>query len=114
MVLKCFMVSPQVRHTMVGPLSGTKGERLMVEGLSYGMRYSAETGGSAHRLSATDAWHRAAAGDDAYVRLIGAVARLSFRQNAWNMDSADGGYNRSSGPMASPGGGIGRRTGLRY
>jgi hypothetical protein len=34
-VRKCFMVSPQVRHTMVGRLSGTKGERSMtgVEGL---------------------------------------------------------------------------------
>ena len=32
MVRKCFMVSPQERHTMVGPLSGTKGDRLMVKG----------------------------------------------------------------------------------
>jgi|HubBroStandDraft_6_1064221.scaffolds.fasta_scaffold390671_2 hypothetical protein len=83
------MVSPQVRHTMVGPLSGTKGERSMVEGLSYGTRYSAETGGSATGLSATNAWHGAAVGDDGYVRLIGAVARLSFRQNARNLDSID-------------------------
>ena len=46
------------------------------------MRYSAETGGSVTGLSATNAWHGAAAGDDAYVRLIRTVARSSFRQNA--------------------------------
>ena len=91
MVRKCFMVSPQVRHTMVGPLSGTKGERAMVEGLSYDMRNSAETGGSATGLSATDAWHEAAVSDDGHVRLFGAVTRLSFRQNARNLDSANGG-----------------------
>jgi hypothetical protein len=35
MVRKSFMVSPHERHTMVGPLSGTKGERSTagVEGL---------------------------------------------------------------------------------
>jgi hypothetical protein len=62
---------------MVGPLSGTEGGRSMagVEGVSYGMRDSAETGGSATGLSATDAWHEAAAGDDAYVGLIRTVAR---------------------------------------
>ena len=51
---------------MVGPLSGTKDERSMteVEGLLYDMRYSAETGGSATGLSATNAWHGAAVGDD--------------------------------------------------
>jgi hypothetical protein len=76
---------------MVGPLSGTEGERSMVEGVSWGMRVSAETGGSATGLSATGAWHGAAVGDDAYVRLIGAVARLSFRQKARNLDSANGG-----------------------
>jgi hypothetical protein len=32
-VRKCFMVSPQERHTMVGPLSGTKDERSTVEGM---------------------------------------------------------------------------------
>jgi hypothetical protein len=92
-VRKCFMVSPQVRHTMVGPLSGTKGERSMagVEGLQDDIRYSAETGGSATGLSATNAWHGAVAGDDAYVRLIGAVARLSFRQKARNLDTTNGG-----------------------
>jgi hypothetical protein len=92
MVRKCFMVSPQQRHTMVGPPSGTKGERSMagVEGLSYGIRVSAETGGSATALSATDAWHGAAVGDDAYVRLISAVTRSSFRQNARNLDSTNG------------------------
>jgi hypothetical protein len=85
------MVSPQDRHTMVGPLSGTKGDRLMVEGVSCGMSVSTETGGSATGLSATDAWHEAAVSDDGYVRLIGAVTRLSFRQNARNLDSANGG-----------------------
>src|SRR5580704_15885675 len=54
------------------------------------MRYSAETGGSATGLSATNAWHGAAVSDDAYVRLIGAVTRLSFRQNARNLDSTNG------------------------
>jgi hypothetical protein len=39
------MVSPQQRHTMVGALSGTKGERSMVEGVC--MCVSTETGGSA-------------------------------------------------------------------
>jgi hypothetical protein len=62
-----------------------------VEGVSYGMRDSAETGGSATGLSATDAWHEAAAGDDAYVGLIRTVARLSFRQKAQNLDSTKGG-----------------------
>jgi hypothetical protein len=92
-VRKCFMVSPQVRHTMVGPLSGTKGERSLagVENLQYDMRYSAETGGSVTGLSATDAWHGAVVGDDTYVRLISAVARLSFSQNARNLDSTNGG-----------------------
>jgi hypothetical protein len=70
------MVSPQVRHTMVGPLSGTKGERAMVEGVSYGMCVSPETGGSVTGLSATDAWHGAAVSDDAYVRLISAVLEM--------------------------------------
>jgi hypothetical protein len=53
------MVSPQQRHTMVRPLSGTEGERSMtiVETVSYGMCVSTETGGSATGLSATDAWH---------------------------------------------------------
>src|SRR5580658_3875540 len=54
------------------------------------MRYSAETGGSATGLSATDAWHVAVVGDDAHVRLIRTVARLSFRQKARNLDSTDG------------------------
>ena len=85
------MVSPHERHTMVGPLSGTKSERSMVEGLSYDICYSAETGGSATGLSATNAWHGAAVDDDVYVRLIGAVARLSFSQKARNLDSANGG-----------------------
>src|ERR1700688_945186 len=91
MVRKCFMVSPQERHTMVGPLSGTKGERSMVEGVSRGMCVSTETGGSATGLSATNAWHGAVVGDDAYVRPIRTVARLSFRQRAQNLDSPDGG-----------------------
>ena len=97
MVRKCFMVSPQVRHTMVGPLSGTMGERAMagVAGLLYDMRYSAETGGSATGLSATDAWHGAVVGDDGHVRLISAVARLSFRQNARNLDSTNGGNSQN-------------------
>jgi len=80
---------------MVGPLSGTKGERSMVEDLSYGTHYSAETGGSAGGLSATNAWHGAAVGDDEYVRLISAVARLSFRQNAPNLDSPNGGNSQN-------------------
>jgi hypothetical protein len=54
------------------------------------MCVSTETGGSATGLSATDAWHGAAVGDDAYVRLISAVARLSFRQKAQNVDSTNG------------------------
>jgi hypothetical protein len=51
------MVSPQERHTMVGVLSRTGGERSMagVEGVWYGMCDSTETGGSATELSATDA-----------------------------------------------------------
>ena len=58
-VRKCFMVSPQERHKMVGPLSATGDERSMagVETVSYGMCVSTETGGSATGLSATDAWH---------------------------------------------------------
>ena len=77
---------------MVRPLSGPKGERSMttVDIVSYGMCVSTETGGSATGLSATNAWHGAVVGDDAYVRLISAVARLSFRQNARNLDSASG------------------------
>ena len=86
------MVSPQQRHTMVRPLSGTEGERSMtiVETVSYGMCVSTETGGSATGLSATDAWHGAAVGDDGYVRLISAVARLSFSQKARNLDRTSG------------------------
>ena len=90
MVRKCFMVSPQERHTMVGPLSGTKGDRLTVEGGWYGMCVSTEAGGSATGLSATNAWHGAVVGDDAYVRLIRTVARLSFRQKARNLDNTNG------------------------
>jgi len=55
--------------------------------------------GNAIGLSATAAWHRAVVGDDAYVRLISAVARLSFRQNARNLDSTDGAVLQShAGP----------------
>ena len=77
---------------MVRPLSGPKGERSMttVDIVSYGMCVSTETGGSATGLSATNAWHGAVVGDDPYVRLISAVARLSFRQNARNLDSTNG------------------------
>ena len=39
------------------------------------MANSTETGGSATELSATDAWHGAAVGDEAYVSLIRTVAR---------------------------------------
>ena len=87
------MVSPHERHTIVGPVSGTKGERSMagVETVSCGMCVSTETGGSATKLSATNAWHGAAVDDDTYVRLISAVARLSIRQKAWNLDSTTGG-----------------------
>jgi hypothetical protein len=107
MVRKCFMVSPQERHTMVRPLSGPKGERSIttVETVSYGMCVSTETGGSATGLSATDAWHEAAVGDDAYVRLNGAVARLNFRQKARNLDSTNGGQHpqkRKFGPAIGP------------
>ena len=84
------MVSPQERHTMVGPLSGSKGERSMVEGVSCAMCVSTETGGSATGLSVTNAWHGAAVSDDEYVRLMSAVARLSFRQKARNLDSTNG------------------------
>ena len=80
MVRKCFMVSPQERHTMVGPLAGTKGDRPTAQGGWYGMCVSTESGGSATGFSATNAWHGAVVGDDAYVRLIRTVARLSFRQ----------------------------------
>jgi hypothetical protein len=74
---------------MVRPLSATGDERSMagVETVSYDMCVSTETGGSATGLSATNAWHGAAVGGDAYVRLIGAVTRLSFRQNARNLHS---------------------------
>jgi hypothetical protein len=78
---------------MVRPLSGPKGERSIttVDIVSYGMCVSTEIGGSATGLSATNAWHGAVVGDDAYVRLISAVARLSFRQKARNLDSLNGG-----------------------
>src|ERR1700692_2177656 len=87
-VRQCFMVSPQQGHTTVGVLSGTGGKRSMTGagGVSYGMCDSTKTGGSATELSATDAWHGAAVGDAAYVRLIRTVARLSFRQKARNLD----------------------------
>jgi hypothetical protein len=74
---------------MVGSLSSANDERSMVSGVC--MCVSTETGGSATGLSVTNAWHGAAVGDDKYVRLIGAVARLSFRQNARNLDSTNGG-----------------------
>jgi hypothetical protein len=83
------MVSPHERHTMVGRPSGTKGERAMVSGVC--MCVSTETGGSATGLSATNARHGAAVGDDVYVILISAVARLSFSQKARNLDSINGG-----------------------
>ncbi len=76
---------------MVGLLSVTRCERSMVEGVSCAMCVSTETGGSAKELSATDAWHGAAVSDAVYVRLIGAVTRLSFRQNARNLDGTNGG-----------------------
>jgi hypothetical protein len=105
MVRKCFMVSPHERHTMVGALSGTKGERSMarVETASCGMCVSTETGGSATGLSAIDAWRGAAVVYELYVRLIGAVTRLSFRQNARNLHSTNGGnIARPSGPRNFP------------
>ena len=63
------MVSPQERHTTVGALSGTAGERSMAggEGVQYGMCDSTEAGGSATELSATDAWHEAADGGESYL-----------------------------------------------
>jgi len=87
---------------MVRPLSGTEDERSMarVETVSYGTCVSTKTGGSATGLSATDAWHGAAVGDDAYVGLNGAVARLSFRQKARNLDSTDGGNIHKRGSSA--------------
>ena len=77
-VRKCFMVSPQERHTMVRPLSGPKGERSIttVDIVSYGMCVSTETGGSATGLSATDAWHGAAVGDATHIRPIRSIARV--------------------------------------
>ena len=84
------MVSPQEGHSIVGVAVGYGGERSMA-GVSYGMCDSTETGGSATGLSATDAWHGAAVGDEAYLRLITTVARLSFRQKARNLDSTPGG-----------------------
>jgi len=74
---------------MVGSLSGANDERSMVSGVC--MCVSTETGGSATRLSVTNAWHGAAVSDDGYVRLMSAVARLSFRQKARNLDSTNGG-----------------------
>ena len=97
MVRKCFMVSPHERHTMVGPLSGTKDERSMVSGVC--MCVSTETGGSATGLSVTNAWHGAVVDDDEYVRLISAVARLSFSQKARNLDSTNGGNSQKEGPV---------------
>jgi hypothetical protein len=94
---------------MVRPLSGAEGERSMtiVETVSYGMCVSTETGGSATGLSATDAWHGAAVGDDTYVRLISAVARLSFSQKARILDSTnahaiDPGYRFAQGTLFPP------------
>jgi len=76
---------------MVGPPSGTRCERSMIEGVLCAMCVSTETGGSATGLSVTNAWHGAAVSDDEYVRLMSAVARLSFRQKARNLDSTNGG-----------------------
>ena len=41
-------------------------------------------GGSATELSATDAWHGAAVGDELYVSLIRTVTRSNVRKNARN------------------------------
>jgi hypothetical protein len=77
------MVSPQEMHNMVGALSGMRGRRSMAgaEDVSFGMCDSTDTGGSAIELSVTDAWQRAAVGDEAYVRLIMTVARCGFEQS---------------------------------
>ena len=48
------------------------------------MANSTETGGSATELSATDAWHGAAVGDELCVSLIRTLARTNFRQKAPN------------------------------
>jgi hypothetical protein len=86
-----FMVSPQERHTSDGVLFGTGGDRSIagVEGMQFVMCDSTETGGSATELSATDAWHEAAVGDEAYVRLIGTVARSNFRQKGSELGRCD-------------------------
>ena len=39
---------------------------------------------SATELSATDAWHGAAAGDKTQIRLIRTITRSTFRKNARN------------------------------
>jgi hypothetical protein len=97
-VREYFMVSPHEMHSMVGVLSDRAGGRSLagIKGVKYVMCDSTETGGSAIELSATNAWHGAAVGDEAYVRLIRTVARLSFRQNARNLDSANGGNIQKS------------------
>ena len=56
---------------------------------------SAETGGSATELSATDAWQGAAVGDEAHLRLIRIVARSSFRQNARNLTGPRGSVSKA-------------------
>jgi len=98
-VRECFIVSPQEGHSMVSALSGTRGKSSMTGtgGVSYGIRDSTETGGSATGLSATDAWHGAAVGDEPYVRLTRTVARSSFRQKARNLDSTDGAILQNHG-----------------
>src|ERR1700726_2525153 len=62
---------------------------------------STETGGSATELSATDAWHGAAVGDEAYVRPIGKVARLNFRQKARNLHSTEEVNSQKKGQLAN-------------
>ena len=81
------MVSPQERHPSVSPLSGMgMHSTVRADGLlsDFGMLCSSQTGVSTTELSATGAWRRAAAGDEAYVSLIRTVARTNLRQKTRN------------------------------
>ena len=84
---------------MVGVPVGYTGKRSMA-GIEVDMCDSLNSRERYRTLSDQRAWHGAAVGDESYVRLIGTIARSSFRQKSQNLDSTKKGQYPKKGQLA--------------